>query len=238
MIYEEYNRPGDIVVPLSLDRARALYQKLGLARSEAEIEPINVAFKEAVRVAEYSNWHLKLWSSLQDAVRQMLPPELAAHVISWTHDAYTGYHPANPNMSWASIILAYARGHGGWPDVGQTPNEQAQFNEFSEFFLRIWDRDAFNQSLDDLERSAVLSNWDRDIFMRYGMVPFDENGNDPLMSLRPIWKGEALRHAIRDFRFSERPDFPMERLRKAGQLYADRSWMPPGVPLGTLLEVV
>ncbi|PTV93409.1 hypothetical protein C8J27_11724 [Rhodobacter aestuarii] len=74
--------------------------------------------------------------------------------------------------------------------------------------------------------------------MHYKLIPLDEDGYDPLMNLRFVWEGEALRKAIREFRFEVRPDFPHERLRQAGQLSADTGWMPPGVPLGTLLEVV
>lgn len=104
--------------------------------------------------------------------------------------------------------------------------------------MRIWGRESFNAYLERLELSAVLSEWDKVVFMKYGMVPFDEDGNDPLMNLKPVWKGEALRQAIRKFRFDQRPDFPMEKLRRAGQIYADSTWMPPGVQLGSLLEVV
>ncbi|MDD7971395.1 hypothetical protein [Roseinatronobacter alkalisoli] len=160
------------------------------------------------------------------------------HVLQWTHNAYTSYHPANPNMKWASILLKYSRGRDGWPDVGQSLEEQAQFNEFAEFFLQIWDRDNFNRRIDELESPDKLSDWDRDIFMRYNMVPLDEDGQAPLAIFRSVWKGEALRRAIREFRFDKRPGFPHARLRAAGQLEAEKGWMPPDTPLGTLMDVI
>ena len=77
----------------------------------------------------------------------MLSRDRSAALLKWMHDAYT-YHPANLNMCWASILLRYANAPGGWPDVGQTVEEQRQFDEFAAFFLREWDRDGFNARLE------------------------------------------------------------------------------------------
>lgn len=238
MIYEEHNRPGELIPHASLDIARPLYLRIGLARHNDEVEMINNAFKAAVIESGYSSWQDRCWDALQAVAPRSLAPEIATHGLQWTHNAYTSYHPANPNMYWASILLKYSRGRAGWPDVGQTLDEQAQFNEFAEFFLQIWDRDNFNRRIDELESPDKLSDWDRDIFMRYNMVPLDEDGHAPLAIFRSVWKGEALRRAIREFRFDKRPGFPHARLRAAGQLEADKGWMPPDTPLGTLLEVV
>lgn len=147
MIYEEHVEPGAIVVPLSLDLARPLYQKLGLTRTEEESSLVSAVLKSTVRDTGFSNWNARLWEVLRSTAAQKLPSHIGAYVVKWVHDAYTGYHPANPNMLWASILLSYSRGNNGWPDVGQTPQEQAHFNEFAEFFceyggvnlsMRIW----------------------------------------------------------------------------------------------------
>jgi len=238
MIYEEHNRPGELIPHVSLDIARPLYLRIGLARHDNEVEKINKAFKDAVMESEYSNSHVRRWEALQTVAPRSLAHEIATHVLQWTHKAYTSYHPANPNMSWASILVRFALGRAGWPDVGQTLEEQAQFNEFAEFFFKIWDWDNFNRLIDELEGTDKLSDWDRDIFMRYNMDLLDEDGNEPLAIFRTVLKGEALRRAIREFRFDKRPGFPHAKLRAAGQLEADKGWMPPDTPLGTLLEVV
>ena len=237
MIHEEHNDPGAIIPSLSLDLARPLFVDLGLAPDQDSVVSISDAYKETLRAADFSNDHARLWQVLTETAPRRLPGDLADHVISWNHDAYTGYHPANPDISWASILLRFARGRAGWPDIGQTVDQQHQFDEFAEFFLRIWDRDAFNARLDDIEQADPASTWDQDVFMRYGMVPFDDDGHDPLAPLKPVWKGQALRRAVREFRFDARPDFPQELLRKAGQIEADKGWMPPGVPLGLVRDI-
>ncbi|MDD7971396.1 hypothetical protein [Roseinatronobacter alkalisoli] len=56
MIYEEHNRPGETVTPASLDIARPLYLRIGLARHDDEVEMINKTFKETVIESGYSRW--------------------------------------------------------------------------------------------------------------------------------------------------------------------------------------
>lgn len=238
MIYEEHNRPGDIVASLALDVSKEIYPHLGLPKQPQEIDRINEVYKAALKECDFSIRHEKRWSAVKNMAHHMLDPSAATSLIDWNYRAYTGYHAANPNMSWSSKLLRAARGAAGWPDVGQTLEEQRQFDEFAEFFLSEWDRDGFRQLIEIIEERGEITPWDREVYMREGLVPFDEDGYDPFAALLPVQQGYALRQAIEKFDFPSRPDFPHAKLRDAGQVFADEGWMPPNTPLGTLLEVV
>jgi hypothetical protein len=69
-------------------------------------------------------------------------------------------------------------------------------------------------------------------------VPLDDDGKAPLLGLYSIRKGAALRRAICKFDFPARPGFPQAKMRAAAQLAANEAWMPPGVKLGRITDVV
>lgn len=238
MIYDEHNRPGDITASLSLDAAKEIYPYLGLRQQSQEIDRISEVYKTALKASDFSIRHEERWEALKEAAHHMLDPVMAEDLIKWNYQAYTGYHPANLNMNWASMLLRGARGFKGWPDVGQTLEEQHQFDEFAEFFLAEWDRDGFRERIEIIEQRGEISAWDQEVYGRDGLVPFDEDGYDPFAALLPVQEGHALREAIKKFDFPSRPNFPHAKLREAGQVFADEGWMPPNTPLGTLLEVV
>ena len=235
MIYEEHNRPGEAILPMAQDAALPFYGDVGLTDDPEEARRYQAVFKGAILGSNFGHPQAA-WEALQGLAPQMLSRDRSAALLKWVHDAYT-YHPANPNMYWASILLRYANAPGGWPDVGQTIEEQRQFDEFAAFFLREWDRDGFNARL-EAEQSKPPTDWDRQVHMRYGLVPLDDDGKDPLLGLYSIQKGAALRRAIRKFDFPARSGFPHAKMRAAAQLAADEAWMPPGVPLGRITDVI
>ena len=234
MIHEDHNRPGLTILPMAQDAALTFYGDVGLTDDPEEAGCFQAIFKAAF-LGSNCGHPQAAWETLKGLAPQMLSRDRSAALLKWMHDAYT-YHPANLNMCWASILLRYANAPGGWPDVGQTVEEQRQFDEFAAFFLREWDRDGFNARL-EAEQSKPPSDWDRQVHMRYGLVPLDDDGKDSLPFLYRIYQGAALRRAVRDFNFPARPDFPHAKMRAAAQLAADEAWMPPGVPLGRITEV-
>jgi len=241
MIYEEHIQPGINIVPLSLDAAKELFQKLELASNPAETEEISALLKEVVKASGFEKNHHKLWDFFKKYTRDNLPKAVSNKLVSWFHDAFTGYYPANPNMMWASIINKYANSPDGWPDVGQSEAEQKQIDDFSELFLNEWDRVGFNELTDEIEERFELTDWDREIHMKYQHMYFDEDaGASPFLFLSGVNEGQALRRAIKKFDFSSKPDFPHEVMRKIGEYWLKEShvtWRAPH-PLGTLLDIV
>jgi hypothetical protein len=239
MIYDEHNDSGSIIAPLSLDAAVELCEPLGFALSEESAKAANEFMKSVINESGFQTNTKKLWAFFKKHAAETLPPQAADRTVDWFHRAFTGYHPSNPNMSWANVINKYANSPDGWPDVGQTELEQTQIDAFSKFFLEKWDRNAFNEQLWKIEDQFDLTPWDREVHMKYGYVYGDADaGNDPFLSLKYVKLGHALRTAIKEFDFAGKPDFPHLKMRHAGQIYLGSSWMPPNTPLGTLLEVV
>ena len=236
MIYSQYIDPGQIIPPLSLDAAKPMLTRLGLVDSPENAEKASAFLKAVVERAEFSENPQVLWQTLQDHAQTALPEGSANGLIEWFYKAYTGQHPANPNMAWVSIINKYA--NNGWPDIGQSPDEQKEIDSFSQLLLAEWDRAGFNDLIAETEQGE-LSGWDRKIHERYGYVEGDEDGgNDPFLSLVFVNKGEALRRSIDKFDFSSKPDFPHETMRRLGEIEIQNYWMPPDTRLGTLLDVV
>jgi len=236
LIHSQYVDPGQIIPPLSLDAAKPLLVRLGLVETPENAEKASVFLKAVIEHAGFSENTFSLWQSLQDHARAELPQERADALIEWFFKAYTGEHPANPNMAWVSIINKYA--NNGWPDVGQSSEEQQEIDAFSGLLMSEWDRAGFNDLIAEIEQSE-LSAWDRKIHQQYGYVEGDEDGgNDPFLSLVFVNKGEALRRAIEKFDFPSKPDFPHETMRRLGEIEIQNYWMPPDTRLGTLLDVV
>lgn len=234
MIYEEHNRPGMTIVTMAQDAALPFYGDVGLTDDPEEAGRFQAVFKAAILGCDFGHSQAA-WDTIQELAPQMLSRDRSDALLKWMHGAYT-HHSANPNMYWASILLRYANAPGGWPNVGQTIEEQRQFDEFAACFLREWNRDGLNAQL-EAEQSKPPTDWDRQVHLRYGLTSLDDDEKDTLPFLYLIYKGAALRRAICDFNFPARPGFPHVKMRAAAQLAADETWMPPGVPLGLITQV-
>ncbi|MBT0956372.1 hypothetical protein IV417_03155 [Alphaproteobacteria bacterium KMM 3653] len=240
MIYPEHNRPGDSIANLALDAAKPLYQKLGLVGLIGGADATNQFLKEVVEYSQFARFHGPLWKAMQDYAHAALPKDQAEAILAWFFTAYTGYHPANPNMSiWTYFLGIRAVRTELWPRDQFEPEEMKAEEAFTALFAAHEDAEGFMDMITDIQENTPLSQWDKKLHQINEFVYFDRAaGDDPFLKLKFVNSATALRRAIAEFDFPSKPGFPHEKLRAVAQLEADRGWMPEGVSLGTLLEVV
>jgi len=249
MIYAEHNKPGELIAVLSLDLISGFYGILELTAEGEASETVQAVLRKAVSDTDFAADHKKLYDSFTANAGLMLFQGRAERAMDWVRRAYTGYHPANPDMIWNSVINKYANDPKGWPNLGQSHEEQRQIDAFAALYMSELTKDDFHSRLYEAEaefeeEGSALSDWDKSILEHYGTMRLDDDETMPIDLFLPllfVHKGQALRRAIRLFNFDSRRGypFPHEILRRIAQKWVDdnKVWMPPYTPLSGLLDI-
>ncbi|MEM6934801.1 MAG: hypothetical protein AAF526_14635, partial [Pseudomonadota bacterium] len=213
MIYAEHVRPGDLVSPLALDAARGLYARLGLDRAEIRADVAHQTLKQALEWGQFPRFHEKRWTCLKGYAEATLEQLARDALLNWFMHAYTGYHPANPDLSiWLDMLSELHHTPENTFEMPLTPAERKPLEAFLERVAAAQDAEAFNEELDEL-RGLPPSPWDRKILAHYEMVYHDRAaGSDPFIILKAVNRGEGLRRVLSETPPAEIAGFPLEKL--------------------------
>lgn len=210
---------GELINKLSLDLTEELHDVLGVPRIKHG-ESAKALFRELIRDAGKPMHTKYLYATYWNRLKTTTNPEQRA-VLEWIGRAFTGSssgYRSNPELSlWLDIKypIRNALRDGTFDLTSEELEEVATFNQL---VLEEIDRRGFQDRCEVIRDRPVISDWDREVFMRHGYVPGDDDsGSDPMLTLSFVNDGEGMRRAIKRYDFDAHPQFPFEKMKDFGQ---------------------
>lgn len=235
----EHARPFDLVPSLALDAAAPLYTLLGAPPGDDSLR-LHTFLKEAVDYAGFAPVAPPLWAKVTEYADATLTAQDRQLFLTWLSEAFTGYHPANVDLSgWLMALDHFAMSQTKWSAVGMTGPQTSEADAFVEHYQSALDAAAFSAALETC-RSRPLSAWDKRMHQAYDFVYEDRQGGmDPFIILKFVHQGATLRRAIEGYGFSGNAGFPHDLLQEAAMMMITERhvWMPEGKVLGHLADV-